>query len=158
MHVGSIHLFEGPIIPFGKRKEWSIRGSCDESEAREGRGQDHPHHQPISPLWLGRSLAPCHLFQLERMCHSILYLQGTRSSASVRHKGPSWNIHGIRFERGEKLDWWYVDSGYGAFANNSIIWNSCEKSLITRSKKFSRETANLYSHAGRAKSCKRDSR
>ena len=29
-----------------------------------------------------------------------------RSSASVRHKSPSWKIHCIRLERGEKLDWW----------------------------------------------------
>ena len=33
------------------------------------------------------------------------YSKRPRSSASVRYKSPSWNIHGRRLERGRKLDW-----------------------------------------------------
>ena len=37
--------------------------------------------------------------------HCICKKKKTRSSASVRFKSPSWNIHGLRLEREEKLDW-----------------------------------------------------
>ena len=47
-----------------------------------------------------------------------------RSSASVRHKRRSWNIHAIRIERGTKLDWWSFDSGYGGSQHSATIWNS----------------------------------
>ena len=82
-------------------------------------------------------------------------IKGPRSSASVRHQSPSWKIHGVRHEReGGKLDWWSFESGYWGSQNNATIWNSREKASNQKRWTFSRETTNLYSHAGRAKYCK----
>ena len=65
------------------------------------------------------------------MLHNIT--RGPRSSASVRHKSPSWNTHWIRLERGEKLDWWSFDCWFGRSENNSITWNSCKKIQFNKS-------------------------
>ena len=44
-------------------------------------------------------------FEVEVKCYRNNIQKKTRSSASVRYKIPSWTIHWIRLERGEKFDW-----------------------------------------------------
>ena len=81
-----------------------------------------------------------------------------RSRASVRHKSPSWNFHGIRPERREKLDWWSIGRRYGRSVNNATIWNPRQKIHIKRGGHSGRETMNFNFHVERAKHCKKDSR
>ena len=50
-----------------------------------------------------------------------------RSTASVRHKSPPWNIHGIRLERGRTLDWCSVDSGCGRSQTVATSYNARKK-------------------------------
>ena len=50
------------------------------------------------------------------------------------------------------------DNGYGRFANNSNIWNSCEMFQMESSGNFHEKHRIRFPHAERAKSCKRNSR
>ena len=68
-----------------------------------------------------------------------------RSSASVRHKGSSWNIHGIRLEHGEKLDWWSIDSECGRSQTPCGHLKFTYKDSDQKKWTISRETVNLYS-------------
>ena len=45
-----------------------------------------------------------------------------RSSASVRHKSLSWNIHALPAEREGKLQWWFIDGAHGRSPNDGTIW------------------------------------
>ena len=59
-----------------------------------------------------------------------IYLQKTKVECiSSAHKCLSSQIQGIRLERGGKLDWWFIDRGYGRSQNKATIWISRKKQI-----------------------------
>ena len=80
-----------------------------------------------------------------------------RSSASFRHKSIFWKINGIRLERGEKLDWSLLRVDTEDFKTVPPS-ESHVKNFESNEVDIEKETMILCSHAGRATSCKKDSR
>ena len=56
----------------------------------------------------------------------------------------SWQIQGIRLERGGKLDWWFIDRGYGRSQNKATIWIT-RKNQIKRCGHFSKRNNEFVS-------------
>ena len=115
------------------RNKWNCRTSCKTSERR--------HFDSIGSVWACVAIfekvhdlladGQTHFmnvgsihhmngrtFLLEQKWNSIPYVQ---KSAPVWRKSLSWNIHGLRLERSEKLDWSSFDCGYGWSQNNASI-------------------------------------
>ena len=134
------------------RNKWNCRTGCTTSERR--------HFVFFAPVWIARKLVGTsngvsradHPYWCRSKILSYICKRST-SSASVQRKSLSWNIHGIRLERGRRS--WTGDPLKKWILK---IWNSCKKIQIKRSGRWKKREWICYSLAGLATCCQNDSR